>query len=69
MKIWGINCSIVVPRLTDLFQQWCTLDDDEKMAVDIEVMDVLGEEYEDRYTAIREALIRWEIVQDTEGIT
>ncbi|GLV46650.1 hypothetical protein CBL_11507 [Carabus blaptoides fortunei] len=62
---FSLICS--VPRLAELFQQWCTLDEEEKSELDNVVMDVLGEDYLARYSAIREALMRWDIVQDTEG--
>lgn len=56
-----------VTRLKDLFQKWDLLDDDEKEFIDMQIEKWNSPEHKQLYKTVKQALIKWGKVQDTEG--
>ncbi|XP_046736842.1 uncharacterized protein LOC124405731 [Diprion similis] len=58
---------LVVPRLKQLFLSWSLLSTEERSQLDSRVCTWYNPSRRQLYKPLREALIRWENVQDTQG--
>lgn len=58
----------LVTRLKELFQNWNLLNDDERQFIDVQVEKWNSPGHKQLYKTVKQALIRWGKVQDTEGI-
>ncbi|PSN31592.1 hypothetical protein C0J52_22468 [Blattella germanica] len=56
-----------VQRLKELFLCWSLLDSDERAELDSQIHKWVSPERAQLYKPLREALCRWELVQDTQG--
>ena len=62
------TCPIfTVPRLKELFLCWSLLDSEERVELDYYINTYVSSQRIQLYMALKEALRRWELVQDTQG--